>query len=317
MNYDFVTIDFEIANNEFESACSVGLAAVKNNEIVNTYYSLIKPPTNEFNDENIAINGITFNDVKVAPTFQEIWNEIKNYFNGNIILAHNASFDMNVLKHCLDFYNISAPNFTYICTIPLSTRACRGENIPRSLEDRCKYFGVDLLEHHNALCDATATANLMLACIKKKNRKSFKTYCGTFSSIPIKKFYELKVQKSFHKGKNKSKFSHIKISDFRTNNSCDQDNFFKNKNIVFTGELEIIDKKSAMQQVVDLGATLKSSVSKKVNLVIVGKQDKSIVGPDGKSTKERKAYELLNNGATISILNETEFLKYLIEAKEV
>lgn len=317
MNYDFITIDFEIATNMYNSACSVGLVAVKNNEIVDSYYSLIQPPNNEFNDTTIEVHGITPKDTEFAPKFVDVWNDIKFYFDNNVILAHNASFDMNVLRNCLDTYNLVAPNFTYICTIPFSTRACRGEHIPTSLEERCKHFNVELSNHHNALSDAEAAANLILACIKKKNRKSFTSYVNTFPSLPIKKFNDLKVQKEFKPRKNnKNKFPHIKISDFTPNTQCTKENYFLNKNIVFTGELEIIDKKNAMQQVIDLGAVLKSGMSKKVDLLIVGKQDKSIVGPDGISSKQRKAYELINNGIDITILNEMEFLKYLIEAKE-
>lgn len=317
MNYDFIAIDFEIATNMYNSACSIGLIAVKNNEIVDSYYSLIQPPDNKFNDDTIEVHGIIPKDTETAPKFIDVWNDIKFYFENNTILAHNASFDMNVLRNCLDTYNLIAPNFTYICTIPLSTRACRGEHIPTSLEERCKHFNVELSNHHNALSDAEAAANLIIACIKKKNRKSFESYINTFSSLPIKKFNDLKVQKEFKPRKNnKPKFSHIKISDFTPNCECTKENYFLNKNIVFTGDLELINKKTAMQQVVDLGAVLKSTMSKKVDLLIVGKQDKSIVGPDGMSSKQRKAKELITNGIDITILNETEFLKYLIEAKE-
>lgn len=318
MNYDFVTIDFEIANSNYNSACSVGLISVKDNEIVNSYYSLIKPPNNEFDDSTIEIHGITPKDVENAPTFVEVWNDIKDYFEDNVLLAHNASFDMNVLKHCLDTYNLTAPNFTYICTIPLSTRACRGEHVAKNLEDRCKHFNIELSNHHNALSDAEAIAKLMLTCIKKKNRKSFKTYCNTFPSLPIRKFHDLKVQKEFRTSKKKnSRFNHIKVSEIvPTCNNINQ-NYFTNKNIVFTGELDSMDKKYAMQEVVNLGATIKSGMSKKVNILIVGKQDKSLVGSEGISSKEKKARELINNGIDIEILFEEDFLKYLTEAKEI
>jgi DNA polymerase III subunit epsilon len=88
-------------------------------------------------------------------------------------------------------------------------------------------------------------------------------------------------------------------------------NPFFQKNIVFTGELSTLERKEAMQQVVNSGGIIKSGVSSKTDFLIVGTQDKSLVGESGLSTKERKAYELMNKGKTIKILTEEEFIQLL------
>ena len=85
------------------------------------------------------------------------------------------------------------------------------------------------------------------------------------------------------------------------------------KNVVFTGDLQTIDRKSAMQKVVDLGGLVKSGVSGKTNYLVVGQQDKAQVGDGGLSTKEKKAYALKEQGIEIKIIRETEFLA-LIES---
>lgn len=62
--YDFVTINFETANNNLNSACLLGIVAVKDLEIVEREYYLIKPSSYNSSNNNIAIHGITYGDVK-------------------------------------------------------------------------------------------------------------------------------------------------------------------------------------------------------------------------------------------------------------
>src|SRR5690606_31191463 len=120
-----------------------------------------------------------------------------------------------------------------------------------------------------------------------------------------------KVQSSFRKN-TWSSFNRVSISEITpTSNKYDETHVFYGKNIVFTGELKSLERKDAMQKVVDLGGILKSSVSRKTDYLIVGEQDKSIVGDDGLSSKEEKAYELIEKGFNIKILNEEEFLKII------
>ncbi|MFY9176979.1 MAG: exonuclease domain-containing protein [Caldicoprobacterales bacterium] len=307
--YDFICIDFETANNNMNSACSLGLVAVKDKKIVDSKYFLIRPPTLEFDNTNIRIHGIRPDDVKDAPEFPEVWDEIKAYFKDNYIIAHNAVFDMSVLKSCLLTYDLEIPDFYYICSIPISTRACSGEDVGRSLEDRTLYFNIELEEHHNALSDAIACAKLVIECMNRKKRRSLESYLNTYTSIPIKRFSELNPQKRF---RNKGFPKNVAISEIvATVEDFDQSHVLYGKNIVFTGELKEMSRREAMQAVVNVGGILKSSVSSKTDYVVVGIQDKSIVGKDGMNTKERKAYELLEKGYDIKIINEEEFLKYI------
>ncbi|URZ07564.1 exonuclease domain-containing protein [Clostridium felsineum] len=311
MDFDFLTIDFETSNNNYNSACSIGLVLIKDKKIINTKYFLIKPPSLNFNADNIRINGITPGQVSNSPLFPEIWEQIKFYFNDTKVIAHNASFDMSVLKNCLLEYNLQIPEFTYIDSIPISTRACRGEGIGRSLDDRAKYFNINMGTHHNALDDAITCANLVIECLNRKHRKTLESYCSTYSSIPIKHFSELKPSKEFKRSFS-NRFKKIAISEITaTTENINDNNPFYNKIVVFTGELKSMDRKLAMQKVVNLGAILRNSVSSKTTYLIVGIQDKSLVGEDGLSSKEEKAYALISNGNEIKILKEDEFLNMI------
>lgn len=122
---DFIAIDFETGSSESNSACSVGLAVVNNLEIVETKYYLIQPPTLLFSKQCMEIHGIKPSDVKDSPRFNDIWSEISHYFDGSCcIVAHNAHFDMSVLKSCLNYYNIFHPDFYYCDSIPISSEVC-------------------------------------------------------------------------------------------------------------------------------------------------------------------------------------------------
>lgn len=313
MSFDFVAIDFETSNNKYTSACSIGIAAVENNEICKSEYFLIHPPTLNFSKKNISINGITPEDVKNSPLFPIIWEKISNYFNGdNLLVAHNAAFDMSVLKNCLSWYKIPMPNFKYVCSIPISTRLCRGKRIGRSLEERAKYFGIDLGHHHNSLDDALTCANLVIECVKRSQRKSLESFCNTYTSVPIKDFRDLHPKIELFKKSSsnfKNKFNAVKISEIKPDSgSIDTSNPFYKKAVVFTGNLENLSRKDAMQKVVNLGGILKSSVSKKTDYLIAGIQDKYLVGGSGVSSKEQKAAELKDQGYNIKIIHEDEFL---------
>ena len=213
---DFIAIDFETATAKFSSACSLGMVFVKDNQIIDEKYYLIQPPGMFMDHSNTMIHGLTVDVLKDAPTFDQVWIEIQHYFHDeHLITAHNAQFDMNVLRNTLSEYNINPPEFNYFCSIPFSTRACRGEGLGNSLKNRAEYFGIDMGEHHNALSDARTCTNLILKCIELKKRKSVHSYITMHGQgIPVRSFAELKGQDSMViKGKFKN--AKIKISEIK------------------------------------------------------------------------------------------------------
>lgn len=267
---DFVAIDFETANNNNNSACSMGIVCVKNKEIVDSKYLLIRPPTLEFDQRNIEIHGITNEIVRDKPRFPEVWEEIKHLFDGNIIIAHNAQFDMSVLKSLQIEYNLDVPDFQYICSIPISTKACSG--IKNSLKDRAEYLGIDMGEHHNALDDADTCARLVIETINRKKKRSFESFLKVYSSLPIRNFSELKYQTHFRSIK--SKFQSVNISEIEPSvNEFEYNHPFYGKQIVFTGILSKMHRKQAMQLAVNLGGILKSGVTRTTDYLIVGTQE--------------------------------------------
>lgn len=310
MFFDFVAIDFETANNSLNSACALGIAAVKNLEIAESKYFLICPPTEKFDKRCIAVHGITYEDVKSSPKFPEIWAEINKYFEGNYIIAHNARFDMSVLKNCLYEYQLEIPDFKYFCSISLSAKVCK--NVGGSLAERARCLGVELINHHNALEDAKACARIVIETVKRCKQKSFESFIKAYLDLQPKEFKNLRPQLSFSRHSSYKYPERIPVSEIAaTAENFNTDHPLFGKNIVFTGELRSMDRRTAMQRAVNAGAVLRNSVSKNTDYLVVGIQDKNLVGESGLSSKQEKAYRLINEGYDIKIIGEEQFIRLL------
>jgi DNA polymerase-3 subunit epsilon len=145
----------------------IGIVKVVNNKRVLEKEWLIKPPEMDFNWRNIQIHGIRPEDVIDAPTFDELYqSDLKNLLDGELIVAHNASFDISVLRHMLDYYEIEYPTFNYLCTVKISQKTwCQLSSHRLNLVS--DYLGFDF-KHHNALEDCLACSNLLInACLEK------------------------------------------------------------------------------------------------------------------------------------------------------
>lgn len=306
--YDFLCIDFETANNNMNSACSIGLVMVTNLEIVKEEYYLIKPPSDEFRLANIDIHGITYEMVKNEPVFSEIWKNIKEYFiNSKYVIAHNARFDMSVLHETAATYNIDIDDFIYMDSINISSGQRHNRNY--SLEECADFFGITIACHHNALSDARTCAQIVIESVNKSRFKTLDTYIRCYSRVYQKKYSELSVMKTFKpSGYSKS----VRISELHTDNTdFNTDNPLYEKACVITGELKNFNRREIMQKIIDMGGIVKSSVSSKTDYLILGLHDKELVGESGISTKERKAHELIEKGSNLKIITEDEFIHLL------
>ena len=106
------------------------------------------------------LTGISEETVKDSPTFPQVWQEIEPYLSSGMIAAHNAVFDLSVLKKCLRDYEIQwKPYVRYVCTVQTGRRLLPG--ISHKLNDMCDYYGI-ALEHHKASSDSRACAEILL-----------------------------------------------------------------------------------------------------------------------------------------------------------
>lgn len=159
---DFVAIDFETANYVRSSVCSVGLVFVRNGQIVDERYSLIKPYPNYYLASNTTIHGLTREDTQDAPTFDEVWEQFEPLVRDLPFVAHNAPFDRSCLIAAHRAYDLYYPDYPFYCTLQASHRKLRGLLPNYQLHTVSAYCGYDLDLHHNALADAEACAHIAL-----------------------------------------------------------------------------------------------------------------------------------------------------------
>jgi DNA polymerase-3 subunit epsilon len=164
---NFVAIDFETAKYSRESACSVGMVKYRDGREADSWYSLIRPPELYIRPDFTDIHGLTVEDVKDAPAFPEIWESRMLPFIGKLPLAaHNAPFDMGVLRAVLEWYGLKKPVLKNFCTLSLSRRIWP-ELASHALTALAENFGI-LYEAHNALADARTCGDIVRRAAEKR-----------------------------------------------------------------------------------------------------------------------------------------------------
>lgn len=158
---NFTAIDFETANSHRSSACALGITVIRNGQVVEKNSWLIRPKVNKFDYMNIGIHGINPEDVENEPEFDELYKKVfKSYLEGELIVAHNASFDMSVLRYVLEQYDIEYPEFDYLCTVKLCQKQWPNL-INHKLNTISSFLGFKF-KHHDALDDTLACANALI-----------------------------------------------------------------------------------------------------------------------------------------------------------
>lgn len=162
MSEGYAVIDFETATYSRASACAVGIVTVEKGEIVEEFYSLIQPPQNHYYQQCIEVHGIQPSDTAEAPPFSEVYPEIANRLMGKTVVAHNEAFDRSVLKASAEHSNLPIDELElgrmWECTLKIYR--AKGFN-PCRLSDCCTALDIEL-DHHHALSDARACAELYL-----------------------------------------------------------------------------------------------------------------------------------------------------------
>lgn len=320
--WDFVAIDFETATRSWSSACSVGIAFVRDMEVVETFHQLLRPPGNKYDQGTIDIHGIRPEDTTDAPDLLTVWEEVFPVIRGAAVVAHNARFDVSVLKASLDACSVYYPKeyleFKYIDTVQMVRDYVPGH---RKLSDCTDCLGISLENHHDAACDARACAEIAIHCIRASGCRNLGEFCFSRPHVHIGEARDISLAETppswGGKPKKAPAYKTVKVTDIKAQCECfNESHPFYQKSIVFTGELDM-ERKEAMQLAADAGALIKSAVSRKTDYLVVGKQDISLVGDDGLSSKEEKAYALNEEGkADIKIIREEEFLR-LLRCEEV
>lgn len=284
----FVALDFETACYDKLSACSVGVALFDHGTLTESRSWLLKP-ANPGRFSFTKIHGVTWDDVKNQGTIKDIWYELEGYLNNKLIIAHNAIFDMSVLKENLTYYNLEYKNYSYSCTLNIARRFFP-TLANHKLETLCKQYKIEY-GNHDAEYDAISCGRLFAAILKDYNYPD-ELFTGT--------------QLGNRAYLSKPAFLQCKPADLNGIVSDDVDatatlDFFKEKCCVITGNFDKIGKNRIIEKIQGYGGKMQSSVNGKTNLIVVGAEP-------GWS-KIEKIRSLRESGKDVLILDESEVLQ--------
>ncbi|MFJ3472354.1 3'-5' exonuclease [Microbacterium maritypicum] len=162
MPLDFTAIDFETANSSPASACSVGLVRVRGGEVVATTGWLIQPPPghDEFQEWNVRIHGIQPEDVLSAATWVDQFDRLCAFAGADVLVAHNAGFDLNVLRRASEATGQLCPPYRSLCSLQVARKTYTLDSY--RLPIAAAAAGFEEFAHHDALADARACAQIVI-----------------------------------------------------------------------------------------------------------------------------------------------------------
>jgi len=274
----FIAIDVETANANLSSICQIGLAFFENGELVNTWESLINPEE-EFDPINISIHGIDYSDVRNAPTFKDISKKLIPLVQDSILVSH-MSFDRVALYRSFEKAKLEQLNCSWIDTAMVVRRTWNElSKKGYGLANVAKKLNLEF-EHHNALEDAKTCGIILLKALEEL-------------SMDLNEI-QTRVKQSIDGHNN------------RINLEGNPDGNLQGEVLVFTGTL-MIPRKEAAQMAAEAGCDVSSTVKKTVTILVIGDQDTTKLNGHEKSSKHRKAEELIKKGQYIKIIGESDF----------
>ncbi len=283
----YTVIDLETTGLDCRCDEIIELAAirVRNGVVADRFQSLVQ--CQGVLPLNITeITGISPADLEPAPHLEDILPEFLSFLGDDLLVGHNVSFDIGFLTAAC--VNLKLPTFqpASVDTLKLSRKKL---TLPSYKLTEVR-IALELPEHnaHRALDDCQTTMEVYEA-LKNRKDKPKRSSDRRFRGAPLERHPEL----------------------YPTEIVSGPEGLFYGKVCVLTGELHI-DRPEAAALLEQAGATVKTSVSRKTDFLIVGVQDKSLVGSDGLSSKEEKALELNRTGkGSIQRLTEKQLCAML------
>ena len=280
----FNTIDVETANADRASICQIGIVQVRNGKIVDTWQSLVNPE-DWFDPWNVSVHGLDESDVRNSPTLPDVCSELHKRLHGSLLISH-SSFDRVAFERAMPRYDLVPLQVTWLDSTKIVRRAWPEKYNRRGygLKNVAADLGISF-RHHDALEDARAAAEIVLqACAVAEMDLEDWQRCFTASSRSSSK---------------------SKVSLQRTGNA---EGDLSGESLVFTGKLSVTQNVAA-DKAAEAGCDVANSVTKRTTMLVVGTCDSSRLNGYSKTSKHRKAEAMIDNGAEIQILSESDFFE--------
>jgi DNA polymerase-3 subunit epsilon len=278
LKMEFVAIDVETANADMASICQIGIAQFKDGILAEAWKTYVDPQ-DHFDMINVSIHGIDEDDVAGAPTFAMLADTLISRLSGRIIVTHTA-FDRVAVHQASTKHQKPSLSCTWLDTACVARRAWTGfSSRGYGLANICASIGYNF-QHHDALEDAKAAGNVLIAAM---------THTGLDLDAWLTRVRQpIDLEPS------------ARVEGNPDGELCGEV-------IVFTGALTI-PRREAADIAARIGCDVDAGVTKRTTLLVVGDQDVQRLAPGHeKSSKHRKAEQLIRGGQPIRILRETDF----------
>ncbi|MBB6119951.1 exonuclease domain-containing protein [Nocardiopsis algeriensis] len=314
MSDSWTAIDFETANADRGSACSVGLVRVRDGVVVDRYSTLVRPPAQAdfFSRHNIAVHGITPDDVADAPRWERVYADIVEFAEDDPLVAHNAAFDIGVLNQACRYAGLARSARDYACTLALSRRTWADLSDHR-LPTVCAHIGHELAGHHRADVDAEAAARIAIAAMERHGTASLADL-SRLSGAGLRRLEEaspgpvpVAAAAPRQGGDRFARWQRAAQAPLpEPAADADPSGPLYGRVVCVSGDLETMDKPEAWRRVAEAGGIAAKNVTRKTDVLVVGGHD----GP-GKTSKHLQAEAYAARGQRIDFVTEADLLVML------
>lgn len=304
---DFVALDFETANSYRGSPCAIGLIRFRDGDSVDERRWLIRPPeqVDYFAPFNVALHGIDSEAVRDAPRWETVLPAIVDYIGDDVVVCHNAGFDISVIRYACAVDNIEWPEMRFLCTLVTSRRALRLPSY--RLPYVSASLGFDLGEHHDPLADARAAGLIAVALAREVGADAVDDLAAAHNmTIGYMASGIYKGSVATHAGGGSA------LSFRGVNPDADPEGHLFGRVVVFTGTLMSMTRQIAWEECARVGAMAQKAPTRNTNVLVVGDINPSVLRPGSNLTgKARRAFELQDQGQDIEVMTEDDFLRSL------
>jgi DNA polymerase-3 subunit epsilon len=276
----FIAVDLETANPRMSSICQIGVVAFENGKEVAADMRLVDPQ-DYFDPYCVAIHGITAEQVRDAPPFADLHRWLCQQTAGEVVACH-THFDRVALAQACGRHELDPLPCNWLDTAKVARRAwSQFSHSGYGLSNLARHFGISFT-HHDALHDARTAGLILLKAIEETGFDPEEWIRRCKSSSILGPSGQVRRDRG---------------GDGPLAGDC----------VVFTGSLDI-PRRQAADIAHEAGAAVEPNVTKQTTLLVVGDQDIAKLNGADKSSKHRKAEQLIGDGQPIRILGEADFM---------
>lgn len=284
---DYTVVDIETTGLDptFDSIIEVAGVKYRNGREVDRFQSLVNPKC-EIDGFIVELTGITNEMLEVAPDISTVLPRFLEFIGDDVVVGHNVHFDVNFIYDNAECLRLKAFSNDFVDTMRLSKRLYPAIK-SHKLKALAAHLEVSPSGEHRAFDDCITTQKCLAGMEK---------YAAQIGGVP-----DLA-------SKNYSKLSKLIVPE-----TCnfDEESPVYGKKFAFTGTLERMKRKEAMQAVVNAGGQCTDGIIAETNFLVLGNNDYCRTVKDGKSAKQKKAEKMRLKGFDIETISESVFYDML------